>query len=192
MTLAIIESNSGGITSPSATPVSTRTPGPVGRANSVDAPRRRGEVAVGVLGVEPGLDRVAELGRRLALEPPAPSDVQLQLHEVEPGGELGDRVLDLQPGVDLEEGEEPLGRLVEELDGAGVRVAGERAQALGGGPQLALLLGPSSTVERDSSITFWLRRWMLQSRTPSGPHGAVAVGDDLHLDVAGVARPAAP
>ena len=30
MILAIIESNSGGITSPSATPVSTRMPGPTG------------------------------------------------------------------------------------------------------------------------------------------------------------------
>ena len=60
---------------------------------------------LGVLGVEPGLDRVAALGRRLALEPPAGGDVQLQLDEVEAGGQLGDRVLDLQAGVDLEERE---------------------------------------------------------------------------------------
>ena len=38
MILAIIESNSGGTASPSATPLSTRTPGPVGSRSSVMRP----------------------------------------------------------------------------------------------------------------------------------------------------------
>jgi hypothetical protein len=37
-------------------------------------------------------------------EPLAGGDVQLPLDQVEPGGQLRDGVLDLEPGVDLEEG----------------------------------------------------------------------------------------
>ena len=62
-------------------------------------------------------------GGCVALEPAAGRDVQLRLDQVEVGGHLGDRVLDLQPGVDLEEGERPLARVVEELDRAGAAVA---------------------------------------------------------------------
>jgi hypothetical protein len=45
--------------------------------------------------------------------------VELQLDEVEPRRRLGDRVLDLQAGVDLEEGEQLLVGLVQELHRAG-------------------------------------------------------------------------
>ena len=83
MTLAIIESYSGGMTSPSATPVSTRMPGPSGSDNVSIVPGRGGEVLLGVLGVEPGLDGVALGRRRLAVEATARGDVQLQLDEVE-------------------------------------------------------------------------------------------------------------
>ena len=51
----------------------------------------------------------------------AGGDAQLPLDEVESGHELGDRVLDLEAGVHLQE--EELAVLVEELDGAGVHVA---------------------------------------------------------------------
>ena len=46
---------------------------------------------------------------------------ELPLDQVEPGDELGHRVLDLEAGVHLQEEELPV--LVEELDGAGVDVA---------------------------------------------------------------------
>ena len=61
-------------------------------------------VAGRVLGVEPDLDRVPGRlrGRRHAA---ALGHQQLLLHEVETGHQLGDRVLDLQPGVGLEEEE---------------------------------------------------------------------------------------
>ena len=95
----------------------------------LDRARRRGEVALRVLGVEAGLDRVAVGRRRVALEATAGRDVELQLDEVESGRQLGDRMLDLEPGVHLEERELLLLRLVEELDRAGVRVAGERGEA---------------------------------------------------------------
>ena len=86
--------------------------------------RRGRKFVVGILGVEPGLDGVAELGRALALESTAAGDEDLQLDQVDAGGDLGDRVLDLQPGVDLEEREGLLLRLVEVLDGAGAAVSG--------------------------------------------------------------------
>jgi hypothetical protein len=64
--------------SPSLTPVSTRMPGPGGQVQPGDAAGRGGEVAVGVLGVEPGLDRVPALGRAARPQPAAGGDVQLQ------------------------------------------------------------------------------------------------------------------
>jgi hypothetical protein len=89
-----------------------------------------------VLGVEADLDRVPvrshvvlREGQRLTRRDP-----QLQLDEVEPGDELRDGVLDLQPGVHLQEVE---GRLLviegvagdEELDRAGTFVADGRGGA---------------------------------------------------------------
>ena len=59
----------------------------------------------GVLGVEPDLDRMTLRGGRFGGQPTAVGDVQLQRDQVEAGGLLGDRVLDLQPGVHLEEEE---------------------------------------------------------------------------------------
>ena len=67
--------------------------------------------------------------------------MDLGLHQVEPGGGLGDGVLDLEPGVDLEEGEGPLLRLVEELDRAGTDVAHGVREALGRGLEVGHLLG---------------------------------------------------
>jgi hypothetical protein len=151
----------------------------------LDRPRRRGEVAPGVLGVEAGLDGVPELGRRPPGQPAAPGDVQLQLHEVEPGGQLGDGVLDLQPGVHLQEGEQLLVGLVEELDGPGAAVADAGAQALGGTPQLVLLL---LRQDRRPGLLDHLLVAALDAAIADAerPRGAVAVGDDLHLDVTGV------
>ncbi len=83
------------------------------------------EVIVGILGVEAHLDRradpvdvvlvVAEFG--------ATRDPQLLPHEIDTGHLLGDRMLDLEAGVDLEK--EELTRCVvdEELDRAGRLVA---------------------------------------------------------------------
>ena len=71
-------------------------------------------------------DRLQRDGELLAV-----GDAELLAHEVDAGRLLGDRVLDLQPGVDLEERD----RAVlpdEELDGAGVGVAGLRADPSGG------------------------------------------------------------
>ena len=103
--------------------------GPDRQDHRLDRAGRRCELALRVLGVEAGLDRVAVGRRRVALQATAGRDVELQLDEVESGRELRDRMLHLEPGVHLEERELLLLRLVEELDRAGVRVAGERGEA---------------------------------------------------------------
>ncbi len=144
------------------------------------------EVARRVLGGDPDLDRVA-VERHVVLgeaERLAGGDPQLQLDQVEAGDELGDRVLDLQAGVDLEE--EVLGGVVEagdELDRAGVDVAAARASATASAPRRSR--SPVDTTgEGDSSITFWWRRCREHSRSPRCSHVAVGVGDHLHLEVA--------
>ena len=99
-----------------------------------------GEAARRVLGVQADLDRVAARRRRIALEPAAGGDVQLERDEVGAGHHLGDRVLDLQARVDLHERELLRLGLVEELDGGGAAVAdlaGELGRRL---RQLARLL----------------------------------------------------
>jgi hypothetical protein len=110
----------------------------------LDQARGGREVALRVLRREPGLDGVpvgrrlggADLGQRAAGR-----DVQLQLDDVNPGGGLGNRVLDLQPGVDLEERKQPLAGLVEELHRPGVDVPGGPGQFGGVRAQQFLLLG---------------------------------------------------
>ncbi len=64
-------------------------------------------ISRGVLGVDPGLDGVALRTHVVLGQPEAAPlrDPELKGHEVEPGDGLGDRVLDLQPGVHLEEEE---------------------------------------------------------------------------------------
>ena len=85
----------------------------------------------GILGVEPGLDRMTLGRRRFGIQAAAVGDRELQLDQVEPGGLLGDRVLDLQPGVHLQE--EELAVVVgEELHRPGAGVA-DRAGGQPGG-----------------------------------------------------------
>ena len=147
--------------------------------------RRGRKVVVGILGVQPGLDGVAELGRAFALESTAAGDDDLQLHQVEAGGDLGDRVLDLQPGVDLEEREDLLLRLVEELHRAGAAVAG-RADQFGrhASQVVGLLLGEYRRAGfLDQLLVPALDGAVAHSRRPDV---AVVVGDDLDLDMAGI------
>ncbi len=114
--------------------------GPRRQLEPDDAPGGRGEVAIGVLGVQARLDGVPLLGWPLTLEPAAPGNQDLGLHEVDVGRGLGDRVLDLQPGVDLEEREGLLAGVVEELHGARADIADGQGEALRRGLQLVGLL----------------------------------------------------
>ena len=122
-------------------PWSMRTPGPGRRSPHIDPAGLRQEAGIGVLGVEPDLDRVALqahllLGERQRL---AARDPELPFDQVEAGDRLGHRMLDLQAGVHLEEVEGAVGAQ-QELDRAGAAIAdrpgrrdGRRAHAMRAG-----------------------------------------------------------
>ena len=124
------------------------------RAQVGDSPGRRQETAIRILGVDPGLDRVAGdrdlvLPARQAL---AGRDPQLPLDQVEAGDHLGDRMLDLQAGVHFHEIECAGARgLDDELDGAGADVTdrlcrcNRRGAHFGAPPALIPGAGASST-----------------------------------------------
>ena len=147
--------------------------------------RRGRKPIVGVLRVEPGLDGVAELGGAFAVESTAAGDEDLQLHQVDAGGDLGDRVLDLQPSIDLEEREDLLLRLVEVLDSAGAAVSGGADQVgRHASKVVGLLLGEQRRAGfLDHLLVSALDGAVAHSRCPDI---AVVVGDHLDLDVSGV------
>src|SRR5207247_5072334 len=102
--------------------------------------------------------------------------------EVDAGDPLGDRVLDLQAGVHLEEVEAPA--LVEqELDRAGARVADGTRGGEGRRCQLRAQSGRDRRAGRlleDLLVTALDRALAL----PQVEEGAVTVPEHLHLDVA--------
>ena len=136
-----------------------------------------------VFGVQPGLDRVAARRRRLGVEVAAVGDVQLQPDEVEAGGRLGDRMLDLQSGVHLEE-EEVAVVVGQELDGACAGVPDRRRGQPRGVEQLVPHAGDAFDQWRrrlfDDLLVAPLNRAFAFA---DGPHGAVLVGEHLDLDV---------
>ena len=131
----------------------------------------------------------AELDVRLAeAERLAGRDPDLGRDEVDPGQHLGDRVLDLDPAVDLDEVEVAVG-VDEELERADVLVARRDhgpdrplAEVRAGRRRTAPASGASSRI-------FWWRRWTEQSRSPRWTPCAVAVDGDLDLDVAVLLEP---
>ena len=182
MILAIIESKSAGIVSPSLTPVSTRMPGPLGSSSSSMRPGDGAKSRSASSALSRASTACPISSRLGALEPAAGRDVQLQPDEVGAGGDLGDRVLDLQPGVDLEEGERLLARVVQELDRAGAAVADGLREPFGRGLQLVGLRRRQQRRRRllDHLLVAALHRAVAHAERP---RRAVTVGDDLHLDV---------
>ena len=81
--------------------------GALGPAHVLSRARRRAVVLAGPLGAQAHLDRVPAGGDLVLAEGEraARCHRQLQPHQVEAGDQLGDAVLDLQPGVHLQEGE---------------------------------------------------------------------------------------
>ena len=76
------------------------------RGEAGDRAGRGQEAAAGVLAVDAELDRVAARRGVVEVELLAVGDAELPAHQVDAGDLFGDRVLDLQAGVDLEEGDQ--------------------------------------------------------------------------------------
>src|SRR6185437_10653529 len=87
------------------------------------------------LGVDPDLHGHPARGRSQGQvsEAGAVGDAQPDFDQVQPGDLFGDRVLDLQPGVDLEEGD--LVTLDQELGGGQARIVSRTEQGLRGREQ---------------------------------------------------------
>ncbi len=157
-----------------------------------DPPVVGDELVLRVLGRHPALQGVAaqpdvRLGGDPALrraDAGALGQADLRLDEVDPGDHLGDRVLDLDPRVDLDE-EEPAGvDVLEELDRPGVAVPGLGRQAHGG---LAELLARGRVEGRrrrplDDLLVAALDRAVALEEVDDLPG---RVGQDLDLEVAG-------
>ena len=131
-----------------------------------DGAGRRQEVASRILAVDAELEGVTTgfgvfgEAQNLAL-----GNAELLADEVEAARLLGDGVLDLQPGVDLEEADDAVAA-DEELDRARAGVAGLAADRLGAVVDAgALLVGEER--RGASSTSFWLRRCNEQSRVPT-------------------------
>ena len=172
----------------------------------VDVAARRLEPVVGVLARHAHRDDVAQRGHLLvllkvdrvdagrvlavhaahvrdAVQRHAHADQQLAGGDVDPGDPLGDRVLDLQARVELEEEELAGAQRVEVLNGRGADVAdrpGQRARAplhlaerLRGGLGHGALLHDLLVAALDGAVARVDRR-----------HVPVRVGEQLHLEVA--------
>jgi hypothetical protein len=112
---------------------------------------------------------------------PRVGDAQPDLDQVQAGDLFGDRVLDLQPGVDLEEGD--LVVLDQELGGGQARVAGRADELRRGRRQPgADLAGQRGRGDLDQLLTAPLQAAVAIAEHG---HGARAVTDDLDLDVPG-------
>ena len=95
-----------------------------------DAPGVRAKILIGALGRDPRLDRMAAFAYLVlpGREPLAGGDPDLPFDEIEAGDRLGDGMLDLEPGVHLEEPGLAASVLEDELDRAEIVVADRARQ----------------------------------------------------------------
>ncbi len=159
--------------------------GSLRNAQSLDPPRRRQEAVVGVFRVDAAFDGVrlrVEQRVRIQVEPLASRDANLPLHQVDARHHLGDRVLDLQARVHLQEVERSV--LVEqEFDRAGVgvthRFRNRRRGRRHAPPELRRDRQRRALFD-DLLVTPLDRALALDERQ----HGAVMIAEQLHFDVA--------
>ncbi len=123
--------------------------------------------------------------RNLLLRPRqrlAGGHAQLPLDQVDAGDEFRHRVLDLQAGVHLQEGEAP-GLIEQKLDRASAAVADGRGQGDGRRAQLGPQCGRDDRRRRlfDHLLVAALDAALALAQVQ---HVAVVVAEDLHLDVA--------
>ena len=112
-------------------------------------------------------------------------DADLLAHQVDADDHLGDRMLDLQPGVHLDEIE--LAVLVQELDGAGAAIADLRQRVGDDFADLRARLGVQGRRGRflQHLLVAALQRAVALAQMH---HIAVAVAQHLHLDMARLAE----
>ena len=132
ISLASIESKAPTTSPPVSTPESQRTPGPCGISRRVTGPG----AGMKLRPASSALIRNSKLcprgvGSSVISSSSPVGDAELLADQVDAGGLLADRVLHLQAGVDLEEGDRAVDA-DQVLDGAGAVVAGLRADGLGG------------------------------------------------------------
>ena len=113
----------------------------------------------------------------------AGGDPDLLLDQVDAGDHLGDRMLDLDPGVDLDEVEVVVG-VDQELAGARVDVAGGLGEPDGG------LAEFRTDFQRQGGRGRFLDELLMPAleravAVPAVDDVAVGIGQDLDLDVAG-------
>ncbi len=160
--------------------------GPHGNATSVRRPGAGPMAVSGILGVKARLDRSpARRWRARGHESVvACGSAHHPLDQVDAGDLLGHPMLDLQAGVDLQEGEGVASRVVQELDRAGRAVAGRAAESDGGFDQRGA--GRRGQVWRrrllDHLLVSPLQRAIAFAERQ---HAAFAVAKDLHLYVTG-------
>ena len=159
--------------------------GAAGHAEGANHAGRRGE-RLRVFGVDAALDRVA--GERdvplLERQPLARGDPDLLLDDVDAGQELGDRMLDLEAGVHLEEIEVAL-VVEEELEGPGVGVLDGARSVDDGAAQFAAHAIGERDGRRllDQLLVAPLDRALALAEVH---HRAVLIAEHLHFDVARV------
>ena len=157
------------------------------RCLEVDEPARtRREALVGVFGIQARLDGgAAWRGRLVGGQPRAAADIDLQADEVDAEDLFRHRVLDLQPRVHLQEIEGLQIGQQQELGRACADVAGDARQVRPGFAQRALDLGDEPGRRRlfQHLLLPALHRAVARAQRP---HAAMAVGQHLHLDVAGI------
>ena len=169
ITLAIMESNCGGMTSPGATPVSTLMPGPVGRARcsirpGAGAKSRSGSSAVSLASMAC---------------PKAGGSAEPVSASVPPAAMCNCSLTMLTPVVASVTGCSTCNRVLTSRNDSSRSLGWYRNSTVPALTYPAALTSSaacerssfscsvSSAVEADSSMTFWLRRCTLQSRTPS-------------------------
>ena len=104
-------------------------PGPSGGLKAFDHSRRGCEAPGGILGVEPNLDRVPTSRRPSGfVQLLAGGDLQLLAHDVDPGHQLTDGMLDLEPRIQLDEVVRAVGS-EQELERARIEVGNRAARA---------------------------------------------------------------
>ena len=146
-----------------------------------DRSRRGHEVPRRILSVDPELDRVAAGGRVVVAKGMALRDAEHLPDQVQSGDLLADRVLNLKPGVYLQEADRPV-LADEELTRARALVPGPAQDRLGRRVQQPDLLAGQ---ERGRGFLHELLVAPLEGTVPGGDdhHVAVRVSQALRLDV---------